>query len=29
MIQATSSPSDAYENVYADPDTGIDDANSA
>lgn len=29
MIQAGSSPSDAYEKVYADPATGTVDANSA
>ena len=29
MIQANSSPSDEYEKVYADPDTGTVDANSA
>jgi hypothetical protein len=29
MIHANSSPSDAYENVYADPETGTDEANSA
>ncbi len=29
MIQATSSPSEAYENVYADPATGTVEANSA
>ena len=29
MIQAKSSPSDEYENVYADPATGTVEANSA
>ncbi len=29
MIHATISPSEAYENVYAEPDTGTADANSA
>ena len=29
MIQATNSPSVAYENVYADPATGTVEANSA
>ena len=29
MIQANSSPSDEYENVYADPETGTVEANSA
>ncbi len=29
MIQASSSPIDAYENVYADPATGMYEANSA